>query len=79
MSGLFVNLGGGASVRNSGPPGYTSGAVVNPAGVATPAVMAYGPSTTGVPVSGTSQGQVAVYIGIAALVGLLLIRKSLPR
>jgi hypothetical protein len=41
--------------------------------------MAYGPTTTAVPVSGTSSGQVAVYIGIAALVGLLLIRKSLPR
>jgi hypothetical protein len=79
MSGLFVGLGGGASVRNSGPPGYTSGAVVNPAGVAAPAIMAYGPSATAVPVNGTSSGQVAVYIGVAALLGLLLIRKSLPK
>lgn len=79
MSGLFVNLGGGASVKSNAPAGWTSGAVTNPAGVSSPAVMAYGPTTTAVPVSGTSSGQVAVYIGIAALVGLLLIRKSLPR
>jgi hypothetical protein len=79
MSGLYVNLGGGASVKSSGPPGFTSGAVVNPAGVAAPAIMAYGPTTTDVPVNGTTTGQVAVYIGIAALIGLLLIRKSLPR
>lgn len=78
MSGLFVNLGGGASASTA-PAGWTSGAVTNPAGVSSPAVMAYGPTTTAVPVNGTSAGQVAVYIGIAALIGLLLIRKSLPR
>jgi hypothetical protein len=78
MPGLSVGLGGGASVRNS-VPGYTSGAVVNPAGVSSPAIMAYGPTATAVPVNGTSSGQVAVYIGVAALLGLLLIRKSLPK
>jgi hypothetical protein len=78
LAGLFVNLGGGGSVKSNAPAGYTSGAAVNPAGVQSPAVVAYGPTTTAVPVSGTSSGQVAVYIGVAALLGLLLIRHSLP-
>jgi hypothetical protein len=78
MAGLYAPIGGGMS--GSSTPGYTAGAVVNPAGVATPAIAAYGPTTSGVgSVSATSSGHIGVYIGIAALVGLLLIRHSLPR
>jgi hypothetical protein len=79
MAGLYAPLGGGGTVGSVAPAGYTSGAAVVPGGVQSPAVMAYGPTVTGVPVSGTSSGQVAVYIGIAALAGLLLIRHSLPK
>lgn len=78
MPGLNLKQGGGL-----GSMFVAAAPMVTPTTTAA-AVASYGPGAgvvvdNGPGVIGTNPGQLAVYAGIAALAGLLLIRHSLPK